>query len=543
MSCAHATLRAASNGVCPVCPPELEHPAGGFDFEARVWATRRALDAKKARRSLADFLRQGWHVLEPGTELDWNWHIQAVCDHVEKFLLDWLAVKRGEIRPEDQPCQNLQINVPPGSLKSRIVSVYAPAWFWLHYPEWSVICLSANPEVARRDSDHCKELIRSEWYREGFEVEWTVEKDAVEKWTTSAGGRRISKGLNAKITGQRSDALFVDDPHDAEEANSDPKRKSVCSRWDTSGRNRLNDLRFGLRLVIMQRLHEEDFCGHTFKTGDWSRVCIPMEWEGELHDVEDDKGNVTTNGHPFAHGPNHPTVYGWIDPRHLEGVPRVMHPERFTIEVLASERRGLGSYGYAGQMQQLPAPSDGGVFKKSWWGYFDDLPTKVTQTIISVDPNAKKTKDGSRFAVVVGSRRKKKVFIRKVYARIVDFPEACQVLRDIRKEFPRAQIIVEGTAAGPAIVSAMSIELGNVIEWKTPGDDKESRGRACAPTVESGDVSLQRGAPWLDDFLHEMSVFPRGAKDDIVDAFTQLILKFRGSPESDLFLRAWGSRS
>ena len=135
------------------------------------------------------------------------------------------------------------------------------------------------------------------------------------------------------------------------------------------------------------------------------------------------------------------------------------------------------------------------------------------------------------------------MFIRKVYARIVDFPEACQVLRDIRKEFPRAQIIVEGTAAGPAIVSAMSIELGNVIEWKTPGDDKESRGRACAPTVESGDVSLQRGAPWLDDFLHEMSVFPRGAKDDIVDAFTQLILKFRGSPESDLFLRAWGSRS
>ncbi len=32
---------------------------------------------------LASFVRAGWHVLEPTTELVWGLHMQAICDHLQ----------------------------------------------------------------------------------------------------------------------------------------------------------------------------------------------------------------------------------------------------------------------------------------------------------------------------------------------------------------------------------------------------------------------------------------------------------------------------
>src|SRR4028119_2482886 len=42
-----------------------------------------------ARNSLAEFIQQGWHVLEPTVPLSWNWHIDAVADHIQAVLEDW----------------------------------------------------------------------------------------------------------------------------------------------------------------------------------------------------------------------------------------------------------------------------------------------------------------------------------------------------------------------------------------------------------------------------------------------------------------------
>ena len=48
---------------------------------------------------LAEYVREAWPLLEPGTEYKHNWHIDLLCEHLE-------AVTRGEIR-------NLIINIPP----------------------------------------------------------------------------------------------------------------------------------------------------------------------------------------------------------------------------------------------------------------------------------------------------------------------------------------------------------------------------------------------------------------------------------------------
>jgi hypothetical protein len=41
--------------------------------------------------------------------------------------------------------------------------------------------------------------------------------------------------------------------------------------------------------------------------------------------------------------------------------------------------------------------------------------------------------------------------------------------------------------------------------------------------IESGFVYIPEAAPWLDEYLHEMTVFPRGKHDDQVDSTAQFL--------------------
>ena len=63
-------------------------------LKPRVWPSSTLLGARaeRARRDLAEFSRQAWPVLEPGTPLEWNWHLDAICAHAQAALEDWRAV-------------------------------------------------------------------------------------------------------------------------------------------------------------------------------------------------------------------------------------------------------------------------------------------------------------------------------------------------------------------------------------------------------------------------------------------------------------------
>ena len=69
-----------------------------------------------AEESLAQYVRQAWHVIEPQTPYLHNWHIDAIAEHLE-------AVTFGELR-------RLIINIPPRYGKSNLVSVFWPTWEW-----------------------------------------------------------------------------------------------------------------------------------------------------------------------------------------------------------------------------------------------------------------------------------------------------------------------------------------------------------------------------------------------------------------------------
>ncbi|HYW18495.1 MAG TPA: LAGLIDADG family homing endonuclease, partial [Nodularia sp. (in: cyanobacteria)] len=222
--------------------------------EAALAATKK--ETVQITLSLAEFVRESWQVLEPSTDLLWNWHIDVMCWHIQETLLDWFKHKQNPHYV--QRIQNLLINVPPGSLKSRCLSVCTPAWMWTICPSWRAIFLSSNPRVALRDSVYCRDVIESDWYQKRFSPDWKLRVDNNSKssfWNTK-GGVRSAFGFNSRITGDRGDFIAWDDPHDAQEVNSELIRQGVIDRWDSAIRNRVNDLKSSVRIGIMQRLHE-----------------------------------------------------------------------------------------------------------------------------------------------------------------------------------------------------------------------------------------------------------------------------------------------
>jgi len=69
-----------------------------------------------------------------------------------------------------------------------------------------------------------------------------------------------------------------------------------------------------------------------------------------------------------------------------------------------------------------------------------------------------------------------------------------------------------------------------------PQTDKVMRMHAQTAMIENGFVHLPEAAPWLTQYLHELTVFPHGKHDDQVDSTAQMLDWYKqgaGGPTSN----------
>ncbi len=378
--------------------------------------------------------------------------------------------------------------------------------------------------MALRDAVYARDLLISDWYQKTFTPKWTLSSDENAKgsYGNTMGGHRASSGSTAGITGLRYDGLINDDPDDPTEVTSEIVRGNVHREWDEKIANRLNDANVGIRIGIQQRVHEEDWTGHvtTKEPGYWEHVIIPSEYDPDIAKV---------------------SAIGWKDPRTKAG--ELLDPVRFSAEVLAVERRRLMEYGYSGQHQQRPAPVGGGMFPVAGWRFYKPdgvkaegqaprpkgcyigpaiaLPDKMDAELISLDAAFRGNPENDRVAFVVLGKKKGLRFVLDVSVGNRTMMQTCTEFRRLIAKWPKAKRrLVEGKANGDAVVDMLSKEYTGLITVNPEGG-KETRAAAICPEVESGSWYLPEGAPWIDDFITEFGTFPRGRRDDIVDAFTQ----------------------
>ena len=63
--------------------------------------------------------------------------------------------------------------------------------------------------------------------------------------------------------------------------------------------------------------------------------------------------------------------------------------------------------------------------------------------------------------------------------------------------------------------------------------DKVARTYAATPLIEAGKVYLPENAPWLFDYIEELSGFPNATHDDQVDSTTQALSYLLTPPEPE----------
>jgi len=451
-----------------------------------------ALDRSICEDSLSQFVRMAWQTLEPGAEYIHGWHIDAMADHLT-------AVTNKQIN-------RLLINVPPGTMKSMMVGVMWPAWEWgaKGLAHKRIVSASHEQSLAIRDNLKMRRLLESSWYQDMWDIRLKRDQNAKLKFENDKGGFRQACAVES-MTGNRGDTIIWDDPHSVESARSDSKRETTIRVFNETLPTRLNNPKESAIVIVMQRLHESDVSGHILASDlGYEHLMLPMEFEPSRKCY---------------------TSIGFEDPRSEVG--ELLFPKRFPKDVVKRDKKVMGSYATAGQMQQRPSPLGGGIFKDEWWRYYDLLP-KIKYSIIIAD-TAMKTKEQNDYSVFMcmAYGEDKNAYIVDVIRGKWEAPQLkSQLISFYNKHrvnvgLKLRQACVEDKASGTGLIQAIKQKEKIPIKpIKRDTQDKVSRAMSVVPIVESGYVYLPKEGSWVTDFTGECSSFPNGAFDDQVDTLT-----------------------
>lgn len=441
---------------------------------------------------LVEFFCNAWPVIEPGTPLEWEPHLDAVCLHLAAVSLRLI--------------QNLLIEIPPGCTKSIACNVIWPAFEWTEQP-WLRWLYAANEDkLVIRDAVACRRLVESDWYKGTYGHVFTMTSDQnVKGWyENSCRGYRTSTTVGGSVTGKKGDILVVDDPNDAKKVKSPAHRLAVKDWWRNAFYNRVNNAKTGRRVVIGQRTDPDDLQALIRKSGRFTVLTLPEEYIPERHCV---------------------TSIGWSDWRTQPG--ELLRPNRFGPDQVVEARATLGSLGYGAQHLMNPTDPEGSHFKPTWFGFFawneslDVLHFPDGTAIVRgdcviflmVDPATGKGATGDftaigTFALTPSGR----LCVLDMVNDRIPVQELPRTVSRLVKQWGPEFVGVEANGFQVTVANAIKAETGLPIKEMLPnlgegsGKSKFVRAQRAIIMAEAGDIWVPE-EKWTQDFLDELAAF------------------------------------
>jgi len=495
--------------------------------------------------SLEAFVRRAFRVLEPTTEFQDNWHIQEICSVLEAEVKRWPVMRLKDSNKPRKPVQiqnktqDILINVPPRSLKSFIVSICLPAWAWTRRPYLKFLNSSYSHDLSMDHARRCRQLILSNWYQfnwgeiagidRGYRVPVVLDRSQRQKtnFSNTAGGQRYSTSVSGSATGFGADIIVGDDLQNQKESQSEPARKVAWDHWSKTLSTRLNNQKYGVRILIQQRLHESDVTGRLLgedlpqETPEeiekkqehlenfhkkWKFICLPAE----ISDVE---------------------ACERVSPKALLELydDDLLFPERLNRQILRDLEATLGSLEYAGQYGQTPAPYAGGRIKREWIKRYGDLPSGL-HIYFSIDLPFDDDKDSKNpdkvdyAAISVLGVRGMDVYLLDVINKKWDITKTRDNVLSLWKQWKPVGILIEKAANGPALIKLLREKgVPGIIGIKKPSVSKAVRLNAVAPRIEAGELWFPASAIWLSTAMKQLVKFPNVAHDDVMDTIVQFL--------------------
>lgn len=401
-------------------------------------------------------------------------------------------------------CKRLIINMPPRHTKSEFASYLLPAWFLGKFPGKKVIQCSNTGELAVGFGRKVRNLVDSDVYHDIFpELTLQADSKAAGRWNTSKGGDYFAIGVGGTVTGKGADVLIIDDPHseqEAKQAASTPEIFDSVYEWYTSGpRQRLQP--GGAIVIVMTRWALRDLTGQVIRSAaqrageDWEVIEFPA---------------IMPSGNPL-----------W--------------PEFWSLQELEALREELPNSKWQAQYQQNPVGNESAIIKRDWWKWWEkDNPPNCDYILQTWDTAFEKTQRadysaGTTWGVWTNDEDNStpNIILLGTYKKRAEYPELKKdVLREYNEYEPDG-VLIEKKASGAPLIYELRA-MGIPVQEFTPGkgQDKIARLNAVSDIIASGKVWIPR-TRWAEELVDEVAAFPSGEHDDLVDATTLALMRFR----------------
>jgi predicted phage terminase large subunit-like protein len=451
------------------------------------------------REDFGAFVQAMFPHVVAGGELKWAPYLDLICAKLAEVCHD-----KG---------RRLVITLPPRHLKTFCVSVALPAFYLAHYPTREVMCVSYGMELAKTIAEDSRRLMQSAAYERLFGGVLARAKQSVRRLKTAQGGIRLALSLEGAATGRGADLLIFDDPQKPGEVLSEAIRAATNKAFEDTFLTRRNHSSECNMIVVMQRLHEDDFVSHVLeKDPGWEILNLPaIAEEDEAYTYRSFLGD-----HVF---------------RRREG--EALHPSRVPLEELERTRASMGEAAFAAQYQQRPAPVGGGLVKAVWLRRYtdQDRPSGFDRIVQSWD-TANNINEWNDYSVcTTWGVKGKNYYLLHVFRKRLEYPDLRRAALEQARMHHATIVLIEDRASGTQLLQDLRRDgFGNVRAIK-PERDKQTRMANQTGLMETGRVFIPAEASWLPDYLHELTVFPSGRYDDQVDSTSQALQWLDGCVE------------
>jgi predicted phage terminase large subunit-like protein len=471
----------------------------------RLLSLDREKKRRAARRSLLEFTKYTKDDYDAG-----QFHV-SLCGVLDQFA-------RGEI-------PRLIIMAPPRHGKSELVSRRLPAFILGRNPNAAIIAASYSSDLSSRMNRDVQRIIDSPRYRELF-PETRLSGKGVNSASGTAALRNNdifeivdargvyrSAGVGGGITGMGADYAIIDDPiKDQKQADSPAYRQTVWDWYCSTLYTRLAKGDAGKVLLTLTRWHEDDLAGRLLdlaKTDPEADQWVVVRYEA-IKETADDQavGDARRPG-------------------------EALWPSGYDEKRLRKIRASVGARVWNSLYQQRPTATAGAMIKRQWIRYWTELPDHFEELVMSWDM-AFKDAEGSDYVVgQVWGRYKADKYLLDELRELLDFPGTLKAFRAFCAKHPKCHVkLVEDKANGPAVIATLTREIPGIIAIEPKGS-KLSRLAAVSADYEAGNVWVPHPtiAPWVSEHVNEVVSFPKGAKDDRVDAASQALNRFRNGAD------------
>jgi predicted phage terminase large subunit-like protein len=400
-------------------------------------------------------------------------------------------------------CKRLIINMPPRHTKSEFASYLLPAWFLGKFPNKKVIQSSNTGELAVGFGRKVRNLVDSEVYRSIFpNLELQTDSKAAGRWNTSKGGDYFAIGVGGTVTGKGANLLIIDDPHSEQEAAlaaGNPDVYDKVTEWYTSGpRQRLQP--GGAIIIVMTRWAQRDLTGQVLKAAaarggeQWEVIEFPA---------------IMPSGNPL-----------W--------------PEFWSLPELQALQQELPNSKWQAQYQQNPVGNESAIIKRDWWRWWtNERPPACEYVLQTWDTAFEKNQRadysaGTTWGIFTNEEdMTKNIILLNTYKKRVEWVE---LKRDVLQEYHDFEpdgLLIEKKATGAPLIYELRA-MGIPVQEYTPskGQDKIARLNSVSDIIASGKVWVPQ-TRWAEELVDEIAAFPSGEHDDLVDATTLALMRFR----------------